>query len=83
MPLSVLILSLIAIPLAKVKPRQGRLARFLPAVILYILYYNLMLLSKRWIIAGTVSPFVGIYWVHGMFFMIAMALLYKQKNETA
>jgi len=40
MPISVLVLSMLAIGLAKVSPRQGRFAKFLPAILLYIIYFN-------------------------------------------
>ena len=44
LPLSVLILALIAVPLARVRPRYGRFAKFLPAIAIYIIYYNLLII---------------------------------------
>ena len=70
LPISVLILALLAIPLAKVSPRQGRFAKFLPAILLYIAYFNLILVAKRWVAAGTISPYYGIWLVHFSFFAL-------------
>jgi lipopolysaccharide export system permease protein len=79
-PISVLILALLAIPLARVSPRHGRFAKFLPAIILYIIYYNLFTLSKRWVAAGTLPSLLGVWWVHLIFLIIAMVLLAKESG---
>lgn len=78
--LSVPILALLAIPLARVRPRYGRFAKFLPAIILYIIYYNLFTLSKRWIISKILPTSLGLWWVHGVFLMIALMLLSKESG---
>lgn len=75
MPLSVLVLTVIAVPIAKVSPRQGRFAKFLPAILLYIVYYNLMTLAKRWVGAGILSPYLGIWSVHLLFLVVGGLLL--------
>jgi lipopolysaccharide export system permease protein len=77
MPLAVIILALLAIPLAKVQPRQGRYAKFLPAVLIYMVYYNLLTVDKRWIANGTLSSFPGIWAVHILFLIFALVLLFK------
>ena len=75
LPLSVIVLGLLAVSLAKVSPRQGRFAKFLPAILLYIAYFNLMLVSKRWIGAGKISTCIGIWWVHFLFLLLGCLLL--------
>lgn len=74
-PLSVFILALLALPLASVQPRQGRYAKFLPAILLYIVYYNLFTISKRWVSAGIIPSFVGLFWVHIVFLALALILI--------
>jgi lipopolysaccharide export system permease protein len=71
-PISCFILALLAFMLSKVSPRQGRFARLYPSLILYILYLNLMTLARRWMQADVISPWVGIWWVHGLFLLIAV-----------
>lgn len=74
-PLSVPILALLALPLASVQPRQGRYAKFLPAILIYIVYFNLFTLSKRWIIAGILPTYIGMIWVHILFLLLALSLI--------
>ena len=59
-PLSALLLALLAIPLSRGRPRQGRYARILLALIIYAVYTNFMDVSKTWVEQGR-SP--HIWWV--------------------
>ena len=77
LPLSVLILALMAIPLAEVKPRQGRFGRFLPALVIYIVYYNAFTICRRWVAAGILPSFIGVWWVHLIAFLIALGFIAK------
>lgn len=79
-PLSLPILGLLAVPLSHVHPRQGRFGRFLPAVILYIVYYNLFTIAKRWVASGSLPSSIGVWWVHGLFLALAFILLAKEAN---
>lgn len=75
MPLSALILTLIAVPMARVSPRQGRFAKFLPALVIYIGYYNLMSMAKRLLGSGSLPSIVGMWWVHALFLLLGMVIL--------
>lgn len=80
LPLSVLILALIAVPLARVRPRHGRFAKFLPAIVIYIVYYNLFTVSRRWVAASVLPSFIGVWWVHALFFLIGLGLIAKESG---
>jgi lipopolysaccharide export system permease protein len=75
LPLSALILALLAIPLSKVDSRQGRYAQLLPAFLLYILYVDLLFVSKAWLQKSQIASGVGLWWVHGMMLLITLFLL--------
>lgn len=77
MPIAVIILGLLAIPLAKVQPRQGRFAKFLPAAVIYMLYYNTLTVVKRWVMAGDIPVYPGLWAVHAGFLVLAL-ILYMQ-----
>ena len=47
--LSTLVLMLLAIPLSKVAPNSGRFSRLAIAVVIYILYLNLVIVACSWI----------------------------------
>ncbi len=72
-PLASLILALLAVPLSHTSPRQGRFAKIAVAILIYIPYSNLLVLARKWIADGTVSPVFGIWWVH---ILVAIILLY-------
>ncbi|HTQ98937.1 MAG TPA: LPS export ABC transporter permease LptF [Candidatus Acidoferrum sp.] len=74
--LSVPVVSLLAIPLARVSPRQGRYARLLPGIVLYLAYLGLLLMSKNAVTAEKLSPVAGLWWVHAVFFVLA-ALMFS------
>lgn len=83
LPVLALVVSLLAIPLSKVSPRQGRFSRLLPSIILYLAYVSLLITSQEWVEAGTLSPAMGLWWVHGVFFLIAMVLLAWERIKIA
>lgn len=77
MPISVLVLTILGIPLSKVDPRQGRYAQLLPAILLYIVYINLLFMGRIWLRDGKVSPLIGLWWVHGLMLLIGLVLLIR------
>lgn len=81
MPVSTLLLALIALPLSRVRQRTGRFARIAPGIILYVIYADLIFVAQAAVQKGTISPFPGIWWVHGGFLVLAVMLLiyYFQK----
>jgi len=67
-PLSVPLLILLALPLAKVPPRQGKFARLLPGLLVYIGYMILLLTMRGSIEDNKISPLIGTWWVHLLLF---------------
>ena len=63
LPLSVIVLLLLAVPLCKSSSRQGRYGRLVLAVLLFIIYYNLLGAAKVWVSRGVIPPSIGLWWV--------------------
>jgi lipopolysaccharide export system permease protein len=59
-PVTTLLLALLAIPLSRSRPRQGRFARLLFAFVIYAAYYNLMGVSETWVKQQVI---INIWWV--------------------
>lgn len=78
LPLSALILALLATPLSRVKPKRGRYAKLAPAILLYVIYANFLFLAKAWIKRGVLVPTLGMWWVHGLMVLFAIFLIGKQ-----
>jgi lipopolysaccharide export system permease protein len=78
LPLSVLLLVLVGVPLSRINPKHGRYAKAVPAILLYIIYANFLFLARAWLRRGILTPIVGMWWVHGFMFIVALWLLGKQ-----
>ena len=77
LPLCTLLLGLIAVSLSEVKPRQGRYAKLVPAIIIYIVYADLLFVARAWLRKGEVSHAIGLWWVHGVMLVITLLLLVR------
>lgn len=80
LPLSTMILAMLAIPLSRVKPRQGKYARFFPAFLIYLFYVNLLFVGRHAIVNHKVASFVGLWWVHFLFLALLGLLLIQRPN---
>lgn len=74
-PVLVLVVTLMAIPLSKTNPRQGRFARMLPAVLLYIVYLVMLNGARGAVEDGKLHSLLGLWGVHLLFLLIALMLL--------
>ena len=66
------IITLIAVPLSRVRPRQGRYSKLVPAALLYALYYILLQVCREQLADGNLSPVLGMWWVHIVFLLLGM-----------
>lgn len=65
-----IVLSIIAVPLAMVNPRQGRFARFVPAILLYASYYMCTLSMLNIVNSSGFSAFPGLYLIPAAFLIL-------------
>ncbi len=77
-PLSAIVLALLAIPLSFVNPRAGRSANMLLALFTYLVYNNLMTISQAWVASGRISFAVGVVVVH-LFMLCLLPLLFFRR----
>lgn len=80
-PLSALLLALLAVPLSQVSPRQGRYGHLFIAVMICVFYFNLLTMSKRWVAKGQLSPMIGLWWVQILLLIIAFVLIAKASGR--
>jgi len=79
-PMATLILALIAVPLSRSQPRQGRYGRLAIGLLVFIIYFNLLSAGKAWLEQGTVPGNVGLWWVHGLMLSFALGMLALQNG---
>ncbi len=80
-PLNLLVLTLLAVPLSRSSPRQGRYSGLFIGVLVYVIYVNLLAASKVWLERGEIPVFAGLWWVHGLFAIVALLLLWLQQGS--
>src|SRR3546814_9408344 len=81
LPLLVFVVTVLAVPLAKVNPRQGRFLKLLPAILLYMTYLALLIAVRGALDKGRIPMALGLWWVHGLFLAIGLLMLYWRSEE--
>lgn len=78
MPISACILVLLAIPLSFVDPRAGRSANMIMALLIYIIYNNLLSVMQAWVAQGKLSPLIGLWPIHAAMLALTVYLFYRR-----
>lgn len=79
MPLMVIIATMLAVPLSKTNPRQGRYLKMLPAILIYVFYLAFLINARSSIAKGKLDPALGLWVVHLVFFTAAIIMLNWQR----
>jgi len=69
------VLGVLAVPISRLRPRQGRYARVVWAVLLYALYANLLISGRTLIEKGSVPAWLGLWWVHALVVLVGIAIV--------
>jgi lipopolysaccharide export system permease protein len=80
MPLSVLVLALLAVPLSRSSPREGRYARIGIGSLIYIIYSSLQSIARVWVEREIVPDWIGMWWVHALLLGVALLLLVRESG---
>jgi lipopolysaccharide export system permease protein len=78
LPISAMILAVLAIPFASFNPRAGRSVNLILAALFYVLYNNLLSLTQAWIAQGRIPFEVGVWAVHLLAFSVGLFLFYRK-----
>ena len=70
------IIVLMAVPLSKVNPRQGRYLKLLPSIMLHLSYVAVLMVAKDALERGKIPAVLGIMWVHVPFLLLGVLLNY-------
>ena len=77
---SIVLLGMLAVPLARISPREGRYAKLFAAIVVYFIYSNAISIFEKLVDRGTVPGLVGVWPVHAAMALVVLALLF---NETS
>jgi lipopolysaccharide export system permease protein len=78
LPLSLFVLALLAVPLSKTSPREGRYGRLGVALFVYLIYTNFLSIGRLWVERGVVRDDVGMWWVHVVAALLGLLLLARE-----
>ena len=82
-PLSVLLLALLAVPLAHTTPRQGRYAKLILGIVAYVFYANMLGVAQAWVGKGQLPVWLGLWWVHAGVLLLAIWLYLRRDGRAA
>ena len=76
--ITVVVLGLLAIPLAHSEPREGRGVRVILGILVYLLYGNMIYLCRSWVTDGHLPTYIGLWWVHILFLVFGFVWIRRQ-----
>ena len=79
LPIMTLIISLTAIALSQVNPRQGRFARLLPALVLILVYLSLLMRFREQIETGIKGAEMNVVLLHSAYLLIGLSMLFGRR----
>lgn len=77
-PLSALLLALLAIPLSFVNPRAGRTNNLIFALLTFMIYSNLLSVSQAWVAQGRLPFSIGVWAVHALMLVVLLLMFWKR-----
>jgi len=82
MPMMCVVLTLLAVPMSRLRPREGRYARLLQAILIYFVYTTFLSAGKVWIARGKIPDELGLWWVHAVVIVLAAAFIFGPRAIT-
>ncbi|MGA7750905.1 MAG: LPS export ABC transporter permease LptF [Gallionella sp.] len=78
LPISAAILALLAIPLGYVNPRAGRSLNLILAIVLYMLYNNMISVTNTWVGQGKLSAGIGLWGIHAAMLTVTGMMYFRR-----
>jgi len=79
-PIVLLVLAMLAVPLSHMAPRKGRYGKVGYALIIYIIYFNLMVFTRAQLKSDSLSIAINFWWVHLLFITLTLGLLINRNG---
>ena len=77
-PLATILLALVAIPLSRSSPRQGKSEKIIAAAVIFAVYYNLTGLAQTWVEQGAIGRYPGVWWLHISMLLVVIWVLFPR-----
>ena len=70
-----LVVGMLAVPIARLRPRRGRYTRVVWGILLYAIYANLLIAGRTFIEQDSVPKWLGLWWVHGLVAVLGIIIV--------
>lgn len=80
-PVSAILLALMAIPLSSSNPRVGRSINLVVALLVYMVYANLLSLAQAWVAQGKLPFSIGVWIVHGIAAILLAVMMWRRMSQ--
>lgn len=80
-PIACIILTFIAVPLSSVNPRQGKFAKMLPALMLFLAYFLLLTSMRSGVEKQSIPIMLGLWPIHILAFLLGASLLMQERSS--
>ncbi len=68
------LLTMVVVPLSAVNPRQGRFAKLMPAILVYLTYFLALSAGKSAVEDGALPSYLGLWVINAALFVVAILL---------
>lgn len=75
LPVMTFLLAMLAVPMSRSNPRQGRYFKLVPGLLIYLVYVVLLNTGRDRVSQGELSPWLGFWTFHGFVFLMALLML--------
>ena len=79
-PFSLFVLALVAVPLSRSRPREGRYGRLGVGILVYIIYANMLNIARSMVERDEVPQWLGMWWAHVVLGLIGLTLLARESG---
>jgi lipopolysaccharide export system permease protein len=79
LPLILPVMTLLAVSISRVNPRQGRFAHLFPAMLVYIAYLGLLIVARKSLAKGELPEWLGLWSVHILFLILSSIMMNKER----
>jgi lipopolysaccharide export system permease protein len=79
-PVSLIMLALLAVPLSRSSPREGRYGRIGLGLLIYVIYVDALAIARISVERAQVPEWLGMWWVHALLGLAALFLLLWQSG---
>lgn len=76
-PMGIIILSFLAVPLARMAPRRGVYGNIAISFLIYFSYENIQKFNQAWMVKGKIPIWLGFSWVYLLMFLVLVLLVIK------